>query len=188
MALRMGADGALVASECAPEPVHIPAADVNVVDVTGCGNAFNGGLLAALQRGHSLTDAGAWGAAAASCMAEAEGEPPATSLVCTAEAACRPLWPSMCVYCECIQAGATSNKILARTLGNALRVQCRLAGLPEYATAQNGTFLASLPVALLTRRCQDVRRLVTARTHRSHWLKLKPTVIRARLLRTAARI
>lgn len=73
VALRMGAEGALIASHDVPAPVHIPAADAQVVDVTGCGNAFNGGLLAALQRGHTLSDAGAWGAAAASCMAEAEG-------------------------------------------------------------------------------------------------------------------
>jgi len=73
VALRMGAEGSLIASQDMPRPMHIPAADAKVVDVTGCGNAFNGGLLAALQRGAELDLAGAWGSAAASCMAEAEG-------------------------------------------------------------------------------------------------------------------
>lgn len=70
--IRMGADGSLLARK--GEPIlHVPATSCNVVDVTGCGNAYNGAFLRSLMRGDSLTDAGAWGSAAAASMAEATG-------------------------------------------------------------------------------------------------------------------
>jgi hypothetical protein len=85
--LRMGAEGSLLAARSpagggnesdSSADVHmiaVPAAPANVRDVTGCGNAFNGGLLAALQRGETLCDAAAWGSAVAASMAEATGAP-----------------------------------------------------------------------------------------------------------------
>ena len=47
----------------------------DVVDVTGCGNAFCGGFLASVLAGESTVEAAAWGSAAASLMAEAVGVP-----------------------------------------------------------------------------------------------------------------
>lgn len=41
----------------------------------GCGNAFCGAFVAALQAGDGLAAAGAWGCVAASFMAEARGMP-----------------------------------------------------------------------------------------------------------------
>ena len=47
-----------------------------VADVTGCGNAFCGAFLASLlTEGETIEDALAWGASAASLMAEAVGVP-----------------------------------------------------------------------------------------------------------------
>ena len=46
-----------------------------VVDVTGCGNAFCGGFLASRLAGEGLLDAAVWGSVAASLMAEAVGVP-----------------------------------------------------------------------------------------------------------------
>lgn len=77
--LRMGAGGSLLASQSEPMLVYVPAAEANVVDVTGCGNVYNGAMVAALQRGRSLAESGAWGSAAASMMAEAEGAALATA-------------------------------------------------------------------------------------------------------------
>lgn len=73
--LRMGAAGSLLASRTSREVIHVPAAPADVVDVTGCGNAFNGGFLAKLAEGAGLRTAGVWGSVAASLMAEAEGAP-----------------------------------------------------------------------------------------------------------------
>ncbi len=49
--------------------------DLRVVDVTGCGNAFCGGFLAARQAGESAVEAALWGTAAASFMAECPAVP-----------------------------------------------------------------------------------------------------------------
>lgn len=78
VSLRMGAEGSLVARQSTQELVYMPAADApDLVDVTGCGNAFCGAFLAALQQSpEDLRGAAAWGSAAASCMAEAEGAMP----------------------------------------------------------------------------------------------------------------
>ena len=43
--------------------------------MTGCGNAFCGGFLAAWQRTRDLKTAAAWGCAAASFMAECQAVP-----------------------------------------------------------------------------------------------------------------
>ena len=52
--------------------------DLHIVDVTGCGNAFCGGFLAAWQAGESVTEAALWGTAAASFMAEYPAVPTCT--------------------------------------------------------------------------------------------------------------
>jgi bifunctional ADP-heptose synthase (sugar kinase/adenylyltransferase) len=64
---------------CLCEPtVQVPAVpDTRVVDVTGCGNAFCGGMLAGLDAGLSVADSGAWGCVAGSIMAEHQGVPSA---------------------------------------------------------------------------------------------------------------
>jgi hypothetical protein len=46
-----------------------------VVDVTGCGNAFCGAFLASYAAGQGLLQAGLWGCAAASVIAEQQGVP-----------------------------------------------------------------------------------------------------------------
>ncbi len=46
-----------------------------MVDVTGCGNAFCGAFLASYSAGEGLLQAGLWGCAAASIIAEQQGVP-----------------------------------------------------------------------------------------------------------------
>lgn len=59
--------------------LQIPAVDgLQVVDVTGCGNAFCGGLLSAWQSGQGLQESGMWGCVAGSIMAEWQGVPEET--------------------------------------------------------------------------------------------------------------
>lgn len=53
--LTLGADGALVDDGGVRE--HVPAIDVDVVDTTGGGDAFNAGLAVARAEGRSLSDA-----------------------------------------------------------------------------------------------------------------------------------
>jgi ribokinase len=50
-----------------------------VVDVTGCGNAFCGAFVAAVQAGRGAGAAAALGCAAASVVAEARGVPAAAA-------------------------------------------------------------------------------------------------------------
>lgn len=94
-AVRMGAEGALLATRCesSAHRVHVPASPALVVDATGCGNAFCGALLAALQRGERLVDAASWGSAAAASMAEATGDGPARPLSSLSG------WPVQCIRC-----------------------------------------------------------------------------------------
>jgi sugar/nucleoside kinase (ribokinase family) len=75
VSLRCGADGALVSQRdggaCA-----VPAVpNTKVVDPTGCGNAFCGGFLAALQAGEPLESAARWGCVAASFLANCQAVP-----------------------------------------------------------------------------------------------------------------
>jgi sugar/nucleoside kinase (ribokinase family) len=64
VALTLGPDGVLLGSR-GQTAVHLPAADVDVVDTTGAGDAFAGAFLAAWSGGVGLRDAGARGVAAA---------------------------------------------------------------------------------------------------------------------------
>ena len=51
--------------------------DTQVVDVTGCGNAFCGGFLSSFDRSRDVLKSALWGGVAASCMAEEMGVPKA---------------------------------------------------------------------------------------------------------------
>jgi len=68
----VGTEGAWVLE--AGQPVHVPALPVaQVVDTTGAGDAFTGGVLAAHLEGHSWTEAARWGCAAAALKIGARG-------------------------------------------------------------------------------------------------------------------
>lgn len=72
--LRMGADGSLVGTRNAPQPIHVPAVPVeNIVDVTGAGNVYNGAFTVAWRRTGDALTAARWGAVAASFSLETEG-------------------------------------------------------------------------------------------------------------------
>lgn len=74
--IRMGPDGAFVKHGPTGEAYHVPAClETTVVDVTGCGNAFCGGFLGSYSQGEGLLQAGLWGCAAASIIAEQQGVP-----------------------------------------------------------------------------------------------------------------
>ncbi|KAK9815220.1 hypothetical protein WJX72_000160 [[Myrmecia] bisecta] len=79
--MRCGAEGSVVArsdgSGRAAEAWSIPAfTDIDVVDVTGCGDAYCGAFMAAWQAEQELGNAGAWGSVAGSFLAECHGVPP----------------------------------------------------------------------------------------------------------------
>lgn len=75
VSLRCGADGALV-SQRDGSAYEVPAVpETKVVDPTGCGNAFCGGLLAALQAGEPVEAAAQWGCVAASFLANCQAVP-----------------------------------------------------------------------------------------------------------------
>src|SRR5690606_5431248 len=67
-----GSEGALIVD--AEGTRRIPAyAAADVVDSTGCGDAFVAGVIAALVGGEPIDDAAAWGTAAASLTIEGLG-------------------------------------------------------------------------------------------------------------------
>lgn len=74
VALRMGAQGSLIGS-AAGEVLSVPAVPTTVVDTTGAGDAYCGGLLVALSEGHDLAEAGARAAVSASFAIEQFGVP-----------------------------------------------------------------------------------------------------------------
>jgi ribokinase len=67
----MGAQGVAVAAPGVS--TFIPAFKVQAVDTTAAGDAFNGGMAAALVEGHSLETAVVWGAAAGALSATKVG-------------------------------------------------------------------------------------------------------------------
>jgi len=74
VALRMGADGSMVADETTGGPVRVGAAPLaGIVDPTGAGNTYCGALLAGIVQGDSLRAAAARGAVAASFCVETWG-------------------------------------------------------------------------------------------------------------------
>jgi sugar/nucleoside kinase (ribokinase family) len=74
VALRMGAEGSLLATADG-DRLTIPAAPATVVDTTGAGDAYCGGLLVALGEGLDIAEAGARAAVSASFAIEQFGVP-----------------------------------------------------------------------------------------------------------------
>jgi len=72
VAVTLGADGCLVAARDA-DPVHLPAPAVDVVDTTGCGDAFNAGMIAGLLLGRDPVDAAGLGQACGALVATGLG-------------------------------------------------------------------------------------------------------------------
>ena len=68
VALTLGADGCLLGLPGQP-PRTIPTMPVDVVDTTGCGDAFSAGLIAAIVGGHDDLTAVEWGLVAGSLNA-----------------------------------------------------------------------------------------------------------------------
>jgi sugar/nucleoside kinase (ribokinase family) len=71
VAVTQGAKGALVVT--ADEVVEVPAYDVEVVDTTGCGDAFSAGFLRGLSLGADLAGAARLGCATAAQVAQGLG-------------------------------------------------------------------------------------------------------------------
>lgn len=71
VAVTQGGEGALVVDLDTVE--HVPAAAIEVVDTTGCGDAFSAGYLRGLSLGRSRRDAAALGCAAAGLVAQGLG-------------------------------------------------------------------------------------------------------------------
>ncbi|MEP5757897.1 MAG: sugar kinase [Litoreibacter sp.] len=69
--LTMGADGSMIAD--GDGRVHVPVYDIEVVDTTGCGDAYTAGFIAGLADGRSLLEAGHLGTASASLVASGLG-------------------------------------------------------------------------------------------------------------------
>jgi sugar/nucleoside kinase (ribokinase family) len=67
VAVTVGADGAIVVSDAGEE--RVPAYDVEVVDTSGCGDAFSAGYLRGLAAGRPLAEAASLGCAAATFVA-----------------------------------------------------------------------------------------------------------------------
>lgn len=76
VALRAGAAGSYIAGSGLNEPMHIPAMNVDVQDPTGAGNAYAGGLVAALLDDPNLPMAACKATAAAALMLGTVGIPP----------------------------------------------------------------------------------------------------------------
>jgi sugar/nucleoside kinase (ribokinase family) len=74
VALRMGAEGSRVAT-ASGESFHVPAVPAPVVDTTGAGDAYCGGLLVALADGADAAEAGTRAAVSASFAIEQFGVP-----------------------------------------------------------------------------------------------------------------
>jgi ribokinase len=70
--VKMGALGVIYAL-AESEPVFVPAFEINAVDSVAAGDAFNGGLAAALVAGQPLPEAVRWGAAAGALSATKMG-------------------------------------------------------------------------------------------------------------------
>jgi sugar/nucleoside kinase (ribokinase family) len=71
VAATRGADGAVIVEPDAVE--EVPAFEIDVVDTTGCGDAFSAGFLRGLSLGRSRRDAAVLGCAAAALVAQGLG-------------------------------------------------------------------------------------------------------------------
>lgn len=72
--VKLGAQGVFCATS--QEAFFVPAFPVQAVDTVAAGDAFNGGLAAALAEGRSLREAVVWGAAAGAISATKSGAQP----------------------------------------------------------------------------------------------------------------
>jgi len=72
--VKLGAKGVFCATP--EETFFVPAFPVQAVDTVAAGDAFNGGLVAALFEGHSIRQAVVWGAAAGAMAATKPGAQP----------------------------------------------------------------------------------------------------------------
>jgi sugar/nucleoside kinase (ribokinase family) len=75
VAVTLGENGALVSTGTAasPDPIHIPAHDITVVDTTGCGDAFDAGMITGLLLGCDPVDAARLGTACGALVATGLG-------------------------------------------------------------------------------------------------------------------
>ena len=73
VAIKLGADGALIQARGDPAPQHIHAFASDVVDVTGAGDAFCGGFVARMLMGGSPRESALAGAVSASFAVERYG-------------------------------------------------------------------------------------------------------------------
>jgi sugar/nucleoside kinase (ribokinase family) len=84
VAVTQGAGGALVVT--ADEVIEVPAYAVDVVDTTGCGDAFSAGFLRGRSLGRSLTDSARLGCATAAQVASGLGTDAGTYDLASVEA------------------------------------------------------------------------------------------------------
>ena len=70
--LTLGADGATY-TPVGGDSIHVPAYDIDVVDTTGCGDAFSAGFIAGMVEGMEVVDAMELGVAAGSMVATGLG-------------------------------------------------------------------------------------------------------------------
>jgi sugar/nucleoside kinase (ribokinase family) len=84
VAATRGAEGAIVVSS--DGVVEVPAFDVDVVDTTGCGDAFSAGFLRGLSLGRSRRDSAVLGCAAAALVAQGLGSDHGDFELATADA------------------------------------------------------------------------------------------------------
>jgi sugar/nucleoside kinase (ribokinase family) len=73
VAVTCGADGALLSTGSGAKPQHIPAHEVSVVDTTGCGDAFDAGMITGLLLGCDPVDAAYLGTACGALVATGLG-------------------------------------------------------------------------------------------------------------------
>jgi sugar/nucleoside kinase (ribokinase family) len=84
VAVTQGAKGALVVT--ADEVIEVPAFEVEVVDTTGCGDAFSAGFLRGISLGGDLRTAAALGCATAAQVAQGLGTDAGTYTLATVQA------------------------------------------------------------------------------------------------------
>jgi hypothetical protein len=139
---------------------QVPAVpNTQVVDVTGCGNAFCGGFLAGLDTGLSLQDAGVWGCVVGSIMAEAQGVPTANVQLLLPAAADKhqQLLQHMATLSNGKHAGA---QLAAAEVCSSM--QSSVSAAATAVKARNGACSPWMPTLPLVRCCKIAPRLFLA--------------------------